>query len=67
MTKRWGLSHQGGGGYAVGQYLAFAYIPPELNKISNELEVLVYAKPRRAVVSEKCSYDKENRHPRQDD
>lgn len=62
-----GQVSSGGYGYAAHHYLAFAFIPPELNRIGNEFEILILGKPRRAVVIEQCVYDKQNRLPVSDD
>jgi dimethylglycine dehydrogenase len=62
-----GQISSGGYGYDQGRYLAFAYIKPELNRVGNELEVLVMGEPRRAVVTEQCLYDAQNELPRSDD
>ena len=59
-----GQISSGGYGYHIKHYLAYAFIPPALNKVGNELEVLVLGKPRRAVIIEQCVYDKENALPR---
>ncbi len=59
-----GQISSGGYGYDQSKYLAFAYIKPELNRIGNELEVLVMAEPRRAVVVKQCVYDAQNQLPR---
>jgi dimethylglycine dehydrogenase len=61
-----GQISSGGYGYDVGQYLAFAYIRPELNVPGTELEVLIMGEPRRAVVIEQCVYDVDNLLPRSD-
>jgi dimethylglycine dehydrogenase len=62
--KSVGQISSGGYGYFRGHYLAFAYIRPDLNVIGTQLEVLVMAEPRRAVVVEQCVYDNENLLPR---
>ena len=62
--KAIGQISSGGYGYAVNHYLAYAFIPPELNVVGNEFEVLILGTPRRAVIVEQCVYDKENRLPR---
>ena len=59
-----GQVSSGGYGHALGHYLAFAYIEPELNRVGNEFEVLVMGEPRRAVIVEQCVYDPENLLPR---
>ena len=59
-----GQISSGGYGYAVKHYLAYAFIPPDLNKVGNEFEVLILGRPRRAVVVEQCVYDIENLRPR---
>jgi dimethylglycine dehydrogenase len=59
-----GQISSGGYGYDQGNYLAYAYIKPELNKPGNEFEVLVMGQPRRAVIIEQCVYDPENLLPR---
>ena len=61
-----GQISSGGYGHAIGHYLAFAYIKPELNVVGNEFEVLVMGSPRRAVIIEQCVYDAENALPRMD-
>ena len=66
-AKPVGQISSGGYGYDQGKYLAFAYIKPELNRVGNELEVLVMGEPRRAVVTEQCLYDAQNELPRSDD
>ena len=62
--KAIGQISSGGYGYSVNHYLAYAFIPPELNVVGNEFEVLILGTPRRAVIVEQCVYDKENRLPR---
>ncbi len=62
-----GQISSGGYGYAVNHYLAYAFIPPDLNVVGNEFEVLILGKPRRAVVVEQCVYDNENMLPRSND
>ena len=59
-----GQISSGGYGYAVGAYLAYAYVKPELNRVGNEFEVLVMGEPRRAVIVEQCVYDPQNLLPR---
>lgn len=61
-----GQISSGGYGYDQGKYLAFAYIPPELNNPGTELEVLVMGEPRRAEIVEQCVYDPQNLLPRSD-
>jgi dimethylglycine dehydrogenase len=62
-----GQISSGGYGYDQGQYLAFAYIRPDLNRIGNEFEILVMEEPRRAVIVEQCVYDPDNLLPRSED
>ncbi len=62
-----GQISSGGFGYAVGRYLAFAYIKPELNVVGNEFEVLVMGESRRALIVEQCVYDRQNLLPRKED
>ena len=59
-----GQVSSGGFGYAIGHYLAFAYIKPGLNRVGNEFEVMIMGEPRRAVIVEQCVYDPDNRLPR---
>jgi len=59
-----GQISSGGYGYDQGNYLAFAYIKPELNQVGNEFEVLVMGESRRAVIVEQCVYDPQNLLPR---
>ena len=59
-----GRISSGGYGYAVGHYLAFAYIAPEAAGPGAELEVLVLGTPRRAVVAEQPLRDPQNKLPR---
>ena len=59
-----GQISSGGYGYAIKHYLAYAFIPPDLNKVGAEFEILILGKPRRAVVVEQCVYDNENYLPR---
>lgn len=59
-----GQISSGGYGYAVNHYLAYAFIPPELNQVGNEFQVMILGQPRRAVVVEQCVYDPDNRLPR---
>ncbi|MEJ2177071.1 MAG: FAD-dependent oxidoreductase [Gammaproteobacteria bacterium] len=61
-----GQISSGGFGYAIGHYLAFAYIDPALAKPGTELSVLVLNTPRRAVVLEQPVYDADNQLPRSD-
>ncbi|MFA9418922.1 MAG: FAD-dependent oxidoreductase [Gammaproteobacteria bacterium] len=61
-----GQISSGGYGYDAGQYLAFAYIRPDLNVPGIELEVLIMGEPRPAVVIGQCVYDAGNRLPRSD-
>ena len=61
-----GQISSGGYGYDQGQYLAYAYIKPELNQVGNQFEVLVMGEPRRAVIVEQCVYDPHNLLPRSD-
>ncbi len=62
-----GQISSGGYGYAVNHHLAYAFVPPDLNVVSNEFEILILGKPRRAVVVEQCVYDNENKLPRSND
>ena len=59
-----GQISSGGYGYDQGNYLAFAYIKPELNQVGNEFEVMVMGEPRHAVIVEQCVYDPQNLLPR---
>ena len=65
--KAVGQISSGGYGYDQGQYLAYAYIKPELNQVGNEFDVLVMGEPRRAVIVEQCVYDPDNLLPRSED
>jgi len=62
-----GQVSSGGYGYDQGNYLAFAYIKPELNRAGTEFEVMVMGEPRRAVIIEQCVYDPQNLLPRSED
>ncbi len=62
--KSVGQVSSGGYGYAIGAYLAYAYIKPELNQVGNEFEIMVMGEPRRAVIVEQCVYDPDNLLPR---
>ena len=62
-----GQVSSGGYGYAIGHYLAFAYIEPGLNRVGNEFEVMVMSEPRRAVIVEQCAFDPDNLRPRAED
>ena len=57
----------GGYGYAIGAYLAYAYIKPGLNRVGNEFDVMVMGESRRAVIVEQCVYDPDNLLPRSED
>ncbi len=59
-----GRISSGGYGYAVGQYLGFAYVAPEAAAVGAELEVLVLGTPRRAVVAGQPLRDPHNNLPR---
>ena len=61
-----GQISSGGYGYAAGHYLAFAFIPPELNKPGEQFAVMILGRFRRAVVLEGCVYDSGNLLPRTD-
>ena len=62
-----GQISSGGYGYAINHYLAYAFIPPQLNQVGTEFEVLILGQPRRAVVVEQCVYDSDNLRPRSSD
>ena len=62
-----GQISSGGYAYDQGNYLAFAYLKPELNQVGNEFEVMVMGEPRRAVIVEQCVYDPQNLLPRSED
>jgi dimethylglycine dehydrogenase len=59
-----GQISSGGYGYDQGNYLAYAYIKPDLNKVGNEFDVLVMGASRRAVIIQQCPYDPKNVLPR---
>jgi dimethylglycine dehydrogenase len=59
-----GQISSGGYGYNQGNFLAFAYLKPELNQVGNEFEVMVMGEPRRATIIEQCVYDPYNLLPR---
>jgi dimethylglycine dehydrogenase len=59
-----GQISSGGYGYDQGNFLAFAYLKPELNQVGNEFEVMVMGEPRRAKIIEQCVYDPHNLLPR---
>ncbi|MDJ0779050.1 MAG: FAD-dependent oxidoreductase [Gammaproteobacteria bacterium] len=65
--KAVGQISSGGYGYAIGAYLAYAYIKPELNHVGNEFELMVMGESRRAVIVEQCVYDPDNLLPRSED
>jgi len=62
-----GQISSGGYGYDTGNFLAYAYIRPELNRVGEEFEVMVMGDPRRAVIVEQCVYDPQNLLPRSED
>lgn len=55
----------GGYGYAVGAYLAWAYLKPHCTQPGTALEVMVLGDVRNAVVLEGAPFDPGNRRPRQ--
>lgn len=56
----------GGYGYAVGAYLAWAYVSPDLTVPGTELDVMILGARRRAVVEPGAVWDADNRRPRVD-
>ncbi|MGI9317550.1 MAG: FAD-dependent oxidoreductase [bacterium] len=59
-----GQISSGGFGYAIGHYLAFAFVDPAFAAPGTELTVLVLNSPRRAVVLDQPVYDANNQLPR---
>ena len=51
-------------GHAVGKIMAFAYVKPEAVTPGQELEVVIAAKPRKAVVMDQAIYDAMSERPR---
>jgi len=51
-------------GHAVGKIMAFAYVKPEAATPGQALEVVIAAKPRKAVVMDKAIYDPMSEKPR---
>ncbi len=61
-----GAIASGGYGYAVGAYLAWAYIRPQLTQPGTSLQVMVLGKSRGAMVVQGAVFDADNERPRQD-
>ncbi|MEM7197381.1 MAG: glycine cleavage T C-terminal barrel domain-containing protein [Pseudomonadota bacterium] len=51
-------------GHRVGKIVAFAYIDPNYAKAGQQLDVMINAKMRKAVVSIEPAYDADNHLPR---
>ncbi len=60
-----GAVSSGGFGYAIGAYLAWAYLRPALAVPGTPVEVMVLGWPRPAMVIEGAVHDPENLRPRQ--
>ena len=56
----------GGYGYAIGAYLAWAYLRPELTTPGTTLEVMALGQRRAATVIDGAVWDAENARPRRD-
>ena len=59
-------SRRAGYGYAIGAFLAWAYVKPAHAAPGAELEVMVLGAPRRARVLAEAAWDPENARPRAD-
>ena len=55
-----GLTTSGGFGFAVNKSLAFAYVPPALNAIGTEFEIMVFTEKRKARIIAEPAYDPSN-------
>jgi len=51
-------------GHACGKIMAFAYVKPEAAKPGQNLQVVIAAKPRAAIVMDHAIYDPESKRPR---
>jgi dimethylglycine dehydrogenase len=58
--KMIGLTTSGGFGFAVNRSLAFAYVPPALNAIGTEFEIMVFTEKRKARIIAEPVYDPSN-------
>ena len=58
--KMIGLTTSGGFGFAVNKSLAFAYVPPALNAIGTEFEIMVFTEKRKARIIAEPVYDPSN-------
>ena len=64
--RRVGQVSSGGYGFSTNKSLAFAYVDPAVSAPGTELEVMIMAEKRPAVVLADAVYDPENLLPRQD-
>jgi dimethylglycine dehydrogenase len=64
--KSVGRISSGGFGYGIGNYLAFAYVNPDVSVPGTELRVSVLGNSRRAVILDQATWDPGNLLPRSD-